>query len=99
MNLDINWMRKVYQAGYDVGRLAPEMDTRREELEHSKIGVVIEWNIPYFHKKKWIKKASEAVDQFNQNSNKNSSGQKKDGNGGSGEKKKPTNKTESNHAV
>jgi hypothetical protein len=25
----------------------------------------LEWSIPYFQKKKWINKASEAVDQYN----------------------------------
>lgn len=85
MNLDINWLPKVYQAGYDIGRLAPEIETRRDEIEHSKMGIVVEWLIPYFQKKKWIKKASEAVDKYRQNSFKNQN--KEGGTSGTGNKK------------
>ncbi len=65
MNLDTNWIRKVQQQGYDIQKLAPEMEQRKDEIASSKVGLVLEWSIPYFQKKKWISKASEAVDQYN----------------------------------
>lgn len=65
MNLDINWIRKVQQQGYDIQKLAPEMEQRKDEIASSKVGLILEWNIPYFQKKKWISKASEAVGQYN----------------------------------
>jgi hypothetical protein len=38
------------------------METRKDEIASSKAGIVVDWNIPYFQKKKWINKASDAVE-------------------------------------
>jgi len=43
------------------------MEQRKDEIASSKVGLVLEWSIPYFQKKKWISKASEALDQYNNN--------------------------------
>jgi hypothetical protein len=48
------------------------MEIKKEEFSSSKGGVIVDWSIPFFHKKKWIKKASEAVDQYNNGKNKKS---------------------------
>jgi hypothetical protein len=45
--LDLNMMKKIYSAGYDISKMAPEIDSRREEIISSKNGVLIEWNIPF----------------------------------------------------
>ncbi len=58
--MDLNMIRKIYAAGYDISKLAPELDIRRDEIISSKNGVVIEWNIPFIQKKK-VPKPSEII--------------------------------------
>jgi hypothetical protein len=58
--LDLNMMRKIYAAGYDISKMAPELDARRDEIISSKNGVPIEWNIPFIQKRK-VSKPSEVI--------------------------------------
>lgn len=50
--LDLNMMRKIYVAGYDISKMAPEIESRREEIMASKSGLVVEWNVPFIQKRK-----------------------------------------------
>jgi len=45
--LDLNMMRKIYAAGYDISKMAPDLEIRRDEILASKNGVPIEWSIPF----------------------------------------------------
>jgi hypothetical protein len=37
--LDINMMKKIYTAGYDLHKMAPELEERRDEISASKNGL------------------------------------------------------------
>jgi hypothetical protein len=50
--LDLNMMRKIYVAGYDISKMAPEIESRRDEIMASKNGVVVEWNVPFIQKRR-----------------------------------------------
>lgn len=50
--LDLNMMRKIYVAGYDISKMAPEIESRREEIMASKNGIVVEWNVPFIQKRR-----------------------------------------------
>lgn len=45
--LDLGMMKKIYAAGFDISKMAPEMEARREEIMASKNGLPIEWTIPF----------------------------------------------------
>ncbi len=45
--LDLGMIKKIYAAGYDLSKMAPEMEACREEIMGSKNGLPIEWTIPF----------------------------------------------------
>jgi hypothetical protein len=53
MGLDLNMVRRMAAANYDLNRLSPDLEDQREELMQTKTGLVIEWVIPFFSRKKW----------------------------------------------
>lgn len=55
MGLDINMIRRMVAANYDLSRLSPDLEDQREELMTTKTGLVIEWVIPFFQRKRWAK--------------------------------------------
>jgi len=48
LGIDLNIMRRLSQAGYDLYKLAPEMELKKEELSATKNGIIISWSIPVF---------------------------------------------------
>ena len=44
---DLNMMKKIYAAGYDISKMAPDIENRRDEILASKNGMMVEWNIPF----------------------------------------------------
>jgi hypothetical protein len=55
--LDLNMMRKIFNAGYDISKMAPDIESRRDEIMASKNGLVVEWNVPFIQKRKLLKAA------------------------------------------
>lgn len=52
MSLDLNTMKRIFTAGYDISKMAPEIEEHRDELLQSKNGLIIEWTIPFIQKRK-----------------------------------------------
>lgn len=46
-------MRRMLATNYDLSKLSPDLEDQREELAATKTGLVLEWVIPFFSKKKW----------------------------------------------
>jgi len=59
--LDLNMMRKIYVAGYDISKMAPEIESRRDEIMASKNGVVVEWNVPFIQKRRLPQAAADIL--------------------------------------
>lgn len=53
MGLDVQMMRRMIATNYDLAKLSPDLEDQREELAASKTGLVLEWVIPTFSRKKW----------------------------------------------
>lgn len=66
MGLDVNKIRRLNNSGYDIIKLAPDLEFKKEELMQSKTGVALDWVIPVFSRKRWPK-ASEAVERVTNN--------------------------------
>ena len=53
MGVDVNRVKRMNSAGYDINKLAPDIDYKKEELTSSKNGIILEWVIPFFSRKRW----------------------------------------------
>lgn len=66
MSLDLNMMKRLFTAGYDISKLAPEIEEHHDELLQSKNGLIIEWTIPFMQKRKI--KPGDIMDKIKSNS-------------------------------